>query len=619
MNTATEPSLLGRVIAGKYFVLEQIGLGGMGAVYRAKQTALDRIVAVKVMHRELAASPTFVSRFHREARTSSKLDHPNSVSVLDFGQDPDGLLYIAMEYVEGRSLHKLVEDEHPLSDARVVDLLSQVLSVLSVAHEMGIVHRDLKPDNVLVASKRNRDEDTREEVVKVCDFGIAKFTDRRADAGPITRPFGAEKVTVAGGLVGTPEFMSPEQARGDPLDARSDLYSVGVILYWVLTGGRMPFEADTALGVALKQVTDTPVPPSVLSTGVHPELETVCLRALEKRPEDRFANARDMRRALREAVGLEVPRTPPALPTPAELAPTIPPGATSPKDIPTLPAPPTTDATPKVEVIVPRRTPTNSRFGIAAAVVVVAATAIFFANRARQQDRAPTTTASPSVVQGAPAASTNASMSTSTIASVPTLAPTTVPAPIDPAPSASNSTLVAAAVTHVHPTSTLGAPETSVVSTATETLTTTSAAPPPSTPPPPIPSVVATAPKTTTTAATTTTGTTPPLDASKATVSIGSISATNGLTSLSVRTALGRIAFAKCYRMALEAKGTRATGTGTLVLAIDDTGHVTSAKATGADFLPGLRACIESSSRGARFTVDTGDAVATVTLQFQVP
>ena len=293
--------LIGRTIAGKFFVESAIGSGAMGAVYRARQVALDKTVAIKVLHGEHADDPSFAARFQREAKAASRLNHPNSMQVIDFGAEPDGLLYIAMEYLDGRSLHRVLHEDGPLTASRIADILMQTLAALAVAHDMGVVHRDLKPENVVVL--RAADDDGRpKDLVKVCDFGIAKITDSRAyrSSGGGERDSNGP-ATTAGFLVGTPEYMSPEQARGDKIDARSDVYAVGVILYEMLTG-RVPFDAESAIGIVLKHITEEPPRPSQRAPGVDARLEAVCKHAMRKTREARFQSARDMRAALRPVV-----------------------------------------------------------------------------------------------------------------------------------------------------------------------------------------------------------------------------------------------------------------------------------------------------------------------------
>jgi serine/threonine-protein kinase len=294
MSNAVHALLIGRMLAGKYVIESLVGCGGMGAVYRARQLSLDKWVAIKVLHREMAGEPKFVARFEREALSSSRLDHPNTLRVVDFGEE-DGLLYLVMEYVEAEDLLAVMNREWPLSDERIVHILSQVLAALAMAHDLGIVHRDLKPENILVVAGAD-DDGLPVDVVKVCDFGIAKVDPRLDRESEAFEP----RLTVDGLAIGTPDYMSPEQARGESVDGRSDLYSVGVVLYHLLAG-RVPFTGDSPLGVALQQVSDDPRPPSRFRN-VDPTLEAICLRALCKRPSDRFQTAREMRRALRMAL-----------------------------------------------------------------------------------------------------------------------------------------------------------------------------------------------------------------------------------------------------------------------------------------------------------------------------
>jgi eukaryotic-like serine/threonine-protein kinase len=293
-RTPADP-LVGRVIAGKFAVTERLGAGAMGIVYRATQIALERPVAIKVLHREFAADSEFADRFWREAKAASRLDHPNSIRVFDFGQESDGLLYLAMEYVEGTDLFQWLSQRAPIGPRTIIELLSQVLAALAMAHDMAVVHRDLKPENIMIV-RGTSDDGSAIDIVKVCDFGIAKLLDASVPPpGPENEP--RRKHSTTGLIVGTPAYMSPEQARGEAQDARSDLYAVGIVLYELLTG-RVPFEAETLIGVALKHVSDQPERPSARAAGVDPELEAICLKAISKKPADRYQNAREMRVAL---------------------------------------------------------------------------------------------------------------------------------------------------------------------------------------------------------------------------------------------------------------------------------------------------------------------------------
>ncbi|KFE66716.1 serine/threonine-protein kinase [Hyalangium minutum] len=336
MRTSAEgDEYIGKTLAKKYRVEALIGEGGMGKVYRARQLALDKPVVLKVLRQSLLSDERTVARFQREAKAASRLNHPNSISILDFGQAEDGALFIAMEFVPGQDLHQVLSREWPLPESRVVRIVSQVLSALSDAHGAGVIHRDLKPENIMLEQRRN-DPD----FVKVLDFGIAKITDTNGDEGPA--------LTRAGFVCGTPEYMSPEQARGAQLDHRSDLYAVGVILYQ-LTTGLLPFESDSAVGFATKHLTEEPPPPTKRrpEARISPGMERLILRVLSKDPNDRPANAeafkaellavdRDRRRL--EATARRAPvAQPPAAPMAAPVLAPLPRRATGGSHIDTQP------------------------------------------------------------------------------------------------------------------------------------------------------------------------------------------------------------------------------------------------------------------------------------------
>ena len=290
--------LVGTLIAGKYRVLRVIGSGSTGAVYQCQHVGLDKLVALKIMHREMERDSSFVEQFKREAQAASRLEHPNSVRVLDFGQEhPDqgGAFYIVMEYIEGRDLLAALDEDGPFSAERAVDVMSQILDALAVAHSLGIVHRDLKPENIVVRTAEV--DGVQRELVTVCDFGIALLSPTR-----LSGQSASELVNVAdaGMVVGTPAYMSPEQARAEPQDSRSDIYSAGVVLYQLLTL-QVPFIADSPLAVAVMHCSDLPPPPSQFGA-VSPALEDVCLKALSKTKEARYQNAREMKAALQRAL-----------------------------------------------------------------------------------------------------------------------------------------------------------------------------------------------------------------------------------------------------------------------------------------------------------------------------
>jgi serine/threonine-protein kinase len=287
-------ALIGRTLPGGYVILELIGVGGMGRVYRAEQTNLGRTVAVKIVHPHLVGEENAVARFITEARASSRLNHPNSVAIIDFGKTNDGQLYLVMEYLRGKDLARVAYEEGPLPFRRIVDVLRQVLAALSEAHHLEIIHRDLKPENIILEPVRGGGD-----FVKVVDFGLAKM---RAETA-------APSITSPGIVCGTPEYMSPEQGRGDPLDARSDLYAVGVILYQLLTG-KLPFEAESPTQVVLMHLSKPPPPPASVAPQrqIPQALIDVCLRALSKDPDKRYPTADAFAQALGEAMAqIEAP------------------------------------------------------------------------------------------------------------------------------------------------------------------------------------------------------------------------------------------------------------------------------------------------------------------------
>jgi serine/threonine protein kinase len=286
--------LIGRLLAGKFLIGRLLGAGAMGRVYLAEQTNLGKQVALTVLHNAMAGDAALAKRFYREAKSASMLSHPNILQIIDFGDD-GGLLFIAMELLSGRDLYRAIKQDFPFSHDRIGHIGGQILGALDEAHDKGVVHRDLKPENVMLLAVRGESD-----FVKVCDFGIAKVASERDGEG--------SAITMAGMVCGTPEYMSPEQARGDSLDGRSDLYAMAIILYQMVVGD-VPFRAESALGVITKHLTEEPTPPSkrLNNASVPPALEAVILRGLAKKKEDRFASAAEMRSALFDALGMKRP------------------------------------------------------------------------------------------------------------------------------------------------------------------------------------------------------------------------------------------------------------------------------------------------------------------------
>ncbi len=284
LNRRTDDALIGTTLPGGYGILELVGVGGMGRVYRAEQKALGRTVAVKIIHPHLLGDESASVRFITEARASSRLNHPNSVGVIDFGKSGTQL-YLVMEFLRGKDLARVVYEEGPIPFKRIVDILCQVLAALAEAHHLDIIHRDLKPENIVLEPMRSGGD-----FVKVVDFGLAKM---KAEVS-------APGVTSPGIVCGTPDYMAPEQGRGDPIDARSDLYAVGVILFQLLTG-RLPFEADNPTQVVLMHLSLPAPDPSVVAPerDIPEGLVEITLKALQKDAARRYQSADEFAAALR--------------------------------------------------------------------------------------------------------------------------------------------------------------------------------------------------------------------------------------------------------------------------------------------------------------------------------
>jgi beta-lactam-binding protein with PASTA domain len=266
------------VFNGRYELHRRLGKGGMAEVFLARDLQLGRPVAVKVLFTQFANDPNFVERFRREAQAAANLNHPNIVSVYDWGQE-HGTYFIVMEFVEGRSLADMLREDGPLAAGPAVEIATDVAAALGAAHTTGVLHRDIKPGNILV---------TPAGLVKVADWGIGRAMDAAVE----------ENLTQTGAVMGTATYFSPEQAQGLALDNRSDLYALGVVLYEMVTG-RTPFQGDNPVAIAYKHVQEAPRPPRSINAQVPPELEAIILQLLEKQPADRYASAEDLRADLR--------------------------------------------------------------------------------------------------------------------------------------------------------------------------------------------------------------------------------------------------------------------------------------------------------------------------------
>jgi len=284
-GTALRPkgsdSLIGSVLAERYHILKRIGEGGMGRVYLGEHVKMNRQCAIKVMSPALVNDAESASRFAREASSAARIIHPNVAAVFDYGES-DGLVYLVMEYVDGEPLSRLLAREAPFALERAVDLARQIADGLGAAHELGIVHRDLKPDNILVTRNKSG-----REVVKVVDFGIAKAMQEGA----------GEALTRTGLVIGTPEFMSPEQLLGDPIDARSDLYALGCILHLMLTAAPA-FDAPTREQMIKRRLSENPPHAQELDPGIPDSIDRVIMKLLARTPDERYGSAAEVRDAL---------------------------------------------------------------------------------------------------------------------------------------------------------------------------------------------------------------------------------------------------------------------------------------------------------------------------------
>ena len=267
------------VLGDRYELMDKIGEGGMASVYRARCRTLDRIVAVKILKEELLNDKSFVEKFNTEALSAAQLSHPNIVNVFDVGQQ-DQLYYIVMEYVEGKSLKELLDEESPLAVEMAVDIAIGICDGIHHAHSKGIIHRDIKPHNILITS---------DGIVKVADFGIAQAISQKT-------------ITFGGNIVGSVHYISPEQAKGEAVGPASDIYSLGCVLYEMLTA-RLPFDADSPITVALKHMYDEPASPRSINLEIPPALEGIIMKAMEKLPAERFTSAEAMRNALLDLEG----------------------------------------------------------------------------------------------------------------------------------------------------------------------------------------------------------------------------------------------------------------------------------------------------------------------------
>ena len=364
--------MIGSVVADRYHIIKKLGEGGMGTVYLAEHVKMGRKSALKVMNPGMNQDPDAIARFNREAANASRLSHPNICAIYDFGETPEGLIYLAMEFIEGQSLTALIEAAHGMSAPRAASIIHQAADALGVAHDAGIVHRDLKPDNIMIMKGRDGSD-----VVKVVDFGIAKASSSDA-----------QKVTKTGLVVGTPEYMSPEQLAGDKLDGRSDIYSLALVAFNCLTG-TLPFPSNSAQEAMIMRLTDHPKTLAEMRPDVEwpAELQAVMDKALARDADERYQKA--------PAFGIDMVRSVQNMPaTVAAAAGTLVIGAAGNVPATRVAGPGSGGATKKLEAVgtTPSAalTPTKSKTPMmigAVAVLVLGGAGAFFAMRPKGVDR----------------------------------------------------------------------------------------------------------------------------------------------------------------------------------------------------------------------------------------
>jgi serine/threonine-protein kinase len=301
-DSAGRDPYLGTILAGRYRVTRALGSGGMGTVYRAEHVHMKKAVAVKILHKHMTALPEIVARFEREAVAAGRIDHPNVAGATDFGRLDDGSFYLVLEYIEGRSLSSLLEGGGALPALRALVITRQIADGLAAAHAVGIIHRDLKPENVMLVEREGVPD-----YVKVLDFGIAKVPVEEAEG---------QKLTQIGTIFGTPQYMSPEQGQGHPVDVRADLYALGVMLYEMLAG-RLPFVADDLVVLITRHITEPPPP---LPDGIHPGVRELVFELLEKEPENRIQTASELVERIDRLFRNPAIAPPGSLPPPALLS-----------------------------------------------------------------------------------------------------------------------------------------------------------------------------------------------------------------------------------------------------------------------------------------------------------